>query len=383
MSTVTNFLPAERRSLEEVQQQAEWVSSTHVTSSLLDASPQMVAILNPERQIVCCNDACARAGLLPSKEEAIGLRPGELLRCIHANEMAAGCGASSSCQYCGLALSIEKGSHGTANSGQCILQCILQCRNAASSSLTTEYAVAVQPLRQLGSGWQCYWLTDISHEKRRQALERTFFHDLLNRAAAVQGPSTLLADEGMAAVERNEFLQMLSVSSQALVDEIRSQRLLLAAESNELRATFMRCNAAQILGDAVASCKVLGVPEARQVVVEHEVPVEFHSGPVLLGRVLLNLLKNAMEAPSADGKVVASVSQFGDSLRFSVRNSSVMTDECRSRMFQRSYSTKGAGRGLGTYSVRLFTEAYLGGHVWFESTIVTGTRFTVEVPLNQ
>jgi hypothetical protein len=28
---------------------------------------------------------------------------------------------------------------------------------------------------ELGSGWQCFSLTDISGEKRREALERTFF----------------------------------------------------------------------------------------------------------------------------------------------------------------------------------------------------------------
>ena len=51
------------------------------------------------------------------------------------------------------------------------------------------------------------------------------------------------------------------------------------------------------------------------------------------------------------------------------------------QIFQRSFSTKGRGRGLGTYSIRLLGEAYLGGAVSFTSTQRTGTTFRIELPL--
>jgi hypothetical protein len=44
-------------------------------------------------------------------------------------------------------------------------------------------------------------------------------------------------------------------------------------------------------------------------------------------------------------------------------------------MFQRNFSTKGPGRGVGTYSVRLLTERYLGGQVSLLSSPESGTRF--------
>jgi signal transduction histidine kinase len=47
-------------------------------------------------------------------------------------------------------------------------------------------------------------------------------------------------------------------------------------------------------------------------------------------------------------------------------------------VFQRSFSTKGTGRGLGTYSIKLLTERYLGGRVWFESAEGHGTTFHAE-----
>jgi signal transduction histidine kinase len=55
-----------------------------------------------------------------------------------------------------------------------------------------------------------------------------------------------------------------------------------------------------------------------------------------------------------------------------------MPDHVRAHVFQRSFSTKGAGRGLGTYSVKLLTESYLAGQAWFESTTGQGTTFHVE-----
>jgi signal transduction histidine kinase len=49
-------------------------------------------------------------------------------------------------------------------------------------------------------------------------------------------------------------------------------------------------------------------------------------------------------------------------------------------MFQRSFSTKGAGRGLGSYSVKLLSERYLNGKVSFTSSEDEGTTFIARYP---
>ncbi|MBK8046925.1 MAG: hypothetical protein IPK16_07250 [Anaerolineales bacterium] len=50
------------------------------------------------------------------------------------------------------------------------------------------------------------------------------------------------------------------------------------------------------------------------------------------------------------------------------------------QVFQRSFSTKGNGRGLGTYSMKLLTERYLQGEVGFVSTPESGTTFFARFP---
>jgi sensor histidine kinase regulating citrate/malate metabolism len=58
-----------------------------------------------------------------------------------------------------------------------------------------------------------------------------------------------------------------------------------------------------------------------------------------------------------------------------------MPEEVQLQVFARSFSTKGPGRGVGTYSIKLPTERYLGGRASFETCRETGTTFTVRYPL--
>jgi sensor histidine kinase regulating citrate/malate metabolism len=56
-----------------------------------------------------------------------------------------------------------------------------------------------------------------------------------------------------------------------------------------------------------------------------------------------------------------------------------MPPEVQLQIFQRSFSTKGKGRGVGTYSMKLLTERYLGGKLAFTSAAGEGTTFTAWV----
>ena len=108
-------------------------------------------------------------------------------------------------------------------------------------------------------------------------------------------------------------------------------------------------------------------------------PVIWTDG-VLLGRVLGNLIKNALEA-SLRGQTVTVTFENEKQPLFSVHNPDVMSQAAQLQMFQRSFSTKEEkGRGIGSYSVKLLTEKYLKGKVWFVSRLPEGTTFFVELP---
>jgi len=102
----------------------------------------------------------------------------------------------------------------------------------------------------------------------------------------------------------------------------------------------------------------------------------------LLGRVLGNLLKNAIEASEPGETISVGCSRLEtDRIEFWVHNAAVMPEHVRMQVFQRSFSTKGRGRGIGTYSVKLLTERYLEGTVSFTSRPGNGTIFRVRYPL--
>ena len=68
-------------------------------------------------------------------------------------------------------------------------------------------------------------------------------------------------------------------------------------------------------------------------------------------------------------------------VRFAVHNAAVMTDEVRSKIFVQGYTTKSTGYGLGTFSMKIIGENYLGGKVSFVSEPGSGTEFSFELPV--
>jgi signal transduction histidine kinase len=66
---------------------------------------------------------------------------------------------------------------------------------------------------------------------------------------------------------------------------------------------------------------------------------------------------------------------------FHVWNHQAIPPRNRLRIFQRNFSTKSdSGRGLGTYSMKLFGETYLGGEVGCVSSETDGTTFHLRLP---
>ncbi|HON06531.1 MAG TPA: HAMP domain-containing sensor histidine kinase, partial [Verrucomicrobiota bacterium] len=102
--------------------------------------------------------------------------------------------------------------------------------------------------------------------------------------------------------------------------------------------------------------------------------------PGLFKRVLFNLIKNALEAIGINKTVTIGAIEDNETVTVYIHNPTFIPERIQLQMFNRSFSTKGQGRGLGTYSAKLLTEGYLQGKVWFESTVEKGTTFYVKLP---
>ena len=106
------------------------------------------------------------------------------------------------------------------------------------------------------------------------------------------------------------------------------------------------------------------------------------SDETILGRIIGNMTKNALEAIQAGHFVTLSCVQDGDKVRIIVHNPGLIERTAQLQIFQRSFSTKGIGRGLGTYSIKMLSEQYLKGEVGFTSSANEGTIFFGDYPVS-
>jgi sensor histidine kinase regulating citrate/malate metabolism len=91
---------------------------------------------------------------------------------------------------------------------------------------------------------------------------------------------------------------------------------------------------------------------------------------------------NALEATSDKGEIKIWIEMKDAFLSFCVWNEQEIPEDVSNRIFQRNYSTKEqAGRGIGTYSMKLFGEQILGGQVSFVTSKSQGTIFKFSYPV--
>ncbi len=370
----TCFAPSERADLGDVERQFD-ILAGHEIPAVLDSVPIIAMVLNHCRQVVFGNRKFVEALGVPDIREALGKRPGEAFRCVHAADSPGGCGTSEFCAHCGAVRSILLGLAGRENVQECNINRELGDRIEALDLRVSSSPFALDEERFL-----IFSITDISHEKRRRTLERIFFHDMLNTVGGVQGLLEFLADEVPEDLRADARLVHRAMAQ--LTDEITYQKQLLAAETNELETNMAPLRAADIL--EIVRATFQNGEQARGKTLEiHDGCREtiFSSDPVLLCRVLGNMVKNAMEATNPGGVVRLGCRSFDDAVEFWVHNQGMIPRSVQMRIFNRSFSTKGTGRGLGTYSIKLLTERYLGGSVSFESTARGGTEFRARLPL--
>ncbi len=363
-----------RSTSEELTQHVSLFNSDSLYKALLDKIPELVLILNRRREVVFANKKTAEILGLNELDEIYGQRPGEIFGCMHSGEVVSGCGDSIACRYCGAVISIKAGLEGNENHEECL---ILSKKNLDAF----EMQVTSSPFKIKDDPFVVFTLSDISDSKRRELLERLFFHDIMNTATGISTLSHILKIK--LPEEFSKYKQLAGDFSNKLIDEIKSQKQIVEAERGSLSINLQDSISCEVVSYTSNMAKLYNLQEDQLVIDKNLEQVEFITDRALLSRVLTNLIKNAYEAEYQGGKITVSCFKtMTDSICFTVHNPSVMADSVRERIFKRSFSTKGEGRGLGTYSIKLLTEKYLNGKVYFESKHPEGTTFFIELPLN-
>jgi K+-sensing histidine kinase KdpD len=373
MKEKTYFAPALRSSSEVILNENELIESQEIFSGLFGSLTGIGAIINVNRQIVFANSDFLKKLGLNSIKSVLGKRLGEIISCVHTNEEHGGCGTARGCSYCGA------------------VNAIMECQKTGAKTvketlITTKKDGKYKSLdlnvisTRITLGSQVFYaliIEDISSEKRRLAMEKIFFHDLLNSAGGLNGLLNLLKDGTTPKIER-QLIELSEQASRDIIDEIQLQRQICAAESGDLQVNIEQINSLKTIHAVIGKIGFHKSGQDKIIKISENSPdIDFETDNLLLQRAIINLLKNALEETPVNGTVLTGIEDIGEKICFWVKNDSLMPQNVQSQLFTRSFSTKGIGRGLGTYSVRLLIENYLHGSVSFTSNKETGTIFKV------
>lgn len=364
--------PARRAAASTIRRQSHQLAGLDLLRQLGDCIGEALVVLNRQRQIVFCNGHFTELAGVKEGAEIIGRRPGEVLDCVHACQSPGGCGTSafcSTCQSLNAILAAQNGQHDRRD-----------CRIVRPDGAALDLSVRTSPLVIRSETFTLLAIRDISGEKRRRTLERAFFHDLSNTLSGLS-----MLSQRLQASTDGQSDRLGSVIAQGLrqmLDQIAAQRELVSAENHELPVRPLEASSRELLANVLETYQHLAADRGCRLTIDpaaHDAAIRTDIS--LFSRVLGNLVKNAIEASAAGAAVTLNCRPQSGGLAFLVHNPARMSDEVQLHMFQRTVSTKGPGRGIGTYGAKVLTERYLKGQISFTSTDKDGTTFVVWCPM--
>jgi hypothetical protein len=341
-----------------------------------DAMPDVAVILNWQRQLVYANEQLLQMFEIDGLS-AVGKRPGQLFDCIHAQETIGGCGTTESCRYCGLVNAVVE----SQKSGRPSVQEARITTGTSHNIKGFDFQIKASPFTFQDAKYTIVAIKDISDQKRRGILENIYFESILNTVSSLQ---EVIETVKLSQSDEDKFrsIEIAEEINHGLFESLVAQKSLGDAEQGVLKIVQGRYNSMQLL-------KELDKDFANQTIAYQKKffldpfshSIYFETDINILKRILTNLIKNAFEA-SLPGMVVRAGARLTDrTICFWIHNQNEMNDDIKLQVFQRSFSTKGKNRGIGTYESKLLVSRYLKGEISFTSN-KEGTTFQIKLPLS-
>jgi len=375
----SNLKPSDKLNLQKIREDEKEILENSFITEFIYALPYVTAILNSERRIILSNKITIEEEEQEiSVEEFFGHQPGAMLNCVHANRDDGTCDTDGICKYCGIPNAIFRSEKSEKKESQ-ETSISLKVKNQIK---TYDIRVTAAPFHYNNKRYTLLTVTDISESKRKRALERIFFHDVLNKTASLTGAFQLLNDQKQ--INEEEKIELLKLSDEIINDlneEILLQKNLMDAEGGDLEIKISSLNTIKMLEESIKQIRQYPESENKNIKIDDcSVDEEIYSDPVLLKRIIINMLKNAVEASGDQDTIKAGCLSEQNSIKIWVNNPGYIPYSIQIQIFERTFSTKDKNRGLGSYSMKLLGEQYLNGKVDFVSSKDKGTTFYIKLP---
>ncbi len=267
--------PGESLPPAEIQRLEADVRQNPPLLELLDQHPTPTLLLTATRQIVYSNQSFRR---LTKETDApvAGLRIGEALQCRKLDASPSGCGTGEACRECGaLRTILESLKLSTIAHNDCRF-------SGKDFGLTADFLFTAYPITIGRDALIVVALQDVSAEKRRAALERTFFHDVLNTASGLQGLSSLINDGDLPIEEHDSYSHEIEQLTNSLIEEIQHHRKLMMAERGELIIDLVRTPLYELLGDVESICRTHPVAYNRTLRLANPIDIVIETDLILI-----------------------------------------------------------------------------------------------------
>ncbi len=231
-------------------------------------------------------------------------------------------------------------------------------------------------------------LRDVSDERAlertRDALTRTMVHDLRSPLTALSGVLSLLQADQTLSPDHEEAVNIALGSADRMTTLVNAILDVSRLETKQMPVERRTFALAPLVAETIKTEAVLA--DKKGLTLENAIAPEvlIWADSNLIGRVLQNLIDNAIKFTPAGGRVrVAShVLPGHDTFAVSVSDTGIgIPPELHDRLFQKFVTGQHVerGSGLGLAFCRLAVEAH-GGRIWMESEPGQGATFTFILP---
>ena len=213
-------------------------------------------------------------------------------------------------------------------------------------------------------------------------------HELRTPLTLIADPVEMLLEDSGIKGKSRELLKMVQRNAVALQQLVSSILDFRKIQNGKMDLKLYRFDIVKTLTVWVGD--FLLTAERKQIKLHLDIAAFKGSHEVVadkekIGRVIFNLLSNALKYTPAGGDIFVSLKDEGEKLRLDVRDTGKgIEKEEADKIFERFFQAKGAasGTGIGLALVKSFVELH-HGEVWVESELGKGADFIVEIPREQ
>jgi heavy metal sensor kinase len=271
---------------------------------------------------------------------------------------------------------------------------VSQARGMGAANLHRRLSVANErdELGQLAKTFnQLLERLEASFEQQRRFMADAS-HELRTPVAILQGEAEVtLSQPERSPGEYRETLSILREESQRLAHIIDDLFTLARADAGQYRLTLRDAYLDELASEALVRARSLALSKriVLQPAIEENLPIQ--ADEALLGRMLLNLLDNAIKySPSGSTVTLTCRRDAGRYLLSVSDNGPGIPSELQPRIFERFFRADKArsrsdgetgGAGLGLSIARWIVEAHQG-HLELTRSDTTGSTFTAILPIS-